>query len=110
MIGAMPAVAVRHERRKQKNSKAHLLDGKSLRPNQLSLLKAHPESSTDESSANHPTHSGPQGPGELGFEASKFEIRFEISEFENLRSENFEFRIFRRLNCMYFNMVLFFFG
>ena len=43
MIGAMPAVAVRHERRKQKTSKAHILDGKNFRPNHLNVLKAHHE-------------------------------------------------------------------
>lgn len=56
----MPAVAVRHERRKQKNSKAHLLDGTTapLRPNQLHLK---PHNNKSASSSN--PHEGGGCPG-----------------------------------------------
>ena len=57
MIGAMPAVAVRHERRKKKNEKSH-------RPNQL-MLKPHMNKS-DGTLSPLGSHAGSHNPSRAG--------------------------------------------
>ena len=57
MIGAMPAVAVRHERRKKKNEKSH-------RPNQL-MLKPHMNKS-DGTLSPLGSHAGSRNPSRAG--------------------------------------------